>query len=357
MKRKLGILIEGSDCSGKTTLVNRLRSQLSPQGWYSLSVSHRSMNQFDRYLTKYLDDEHIIYDRSHFSEIVYGKLWRGNSGFTTWQQQFLSDFVLNNFIVVLSQAPRDILIKRYKERTQIQSIDISELEQVQCMFKTVMNDPRVIQYHSINSVSLESVINKILAPLGVLDTKTNDLKQSQIPSSKKDFLLIEGANGSGKSTLAKLLKINMVGWSVKTLDYKETDYFLRYLRAYGLCKETIFDRGHISEAVYSNILRSGQSFNNQELGSLNEYIAKKGTILFCNPPLAVIKDRVSNSNYPKHIREDVLGGVVGSFKTFLDSYHLPYIEVDTSNDKSVDDAIRHVRTTYATRTYQDMNWG
>ncbi|MHA7877900.1 MAG: hypothetical protein ACX93T_03195 [Bacteroidota bacterium] len=51
-KRKLGIIIEGSDCSGKTTLVNRLRSQLSPQGWYSLSVSHRSMNQFDRYFNE-----------------------------------------------------------------------------------------------------------------------------------------------------------------------------------------------------------------------------------------------------------------------------------------------------------------
>lgn len=357
MNRKLGIIIEGSDCSGKTTLVNRLRSQLSPQGWYSLSVSHRIANQFDRYLTKYLDDEHIIYDRSHFSEIVYGELWRGHAGFTDWQRQFLNDFVLNNFVVVLAQAPGAVLNKRYKARQQSQSIDVSELEQVQNMFKRDMDDPRIIQYQSIDNASLEHVVNQIIATIGVVGTSEASLKQSQIPSNKKNFILLEGANGSGKSTLAKLLKINMVGWSIKTLDYKETDYFLRYLHAYSLQKETVFDRGHISEVVYSDIFRNGSSFNNQELDSLNQYIAQKGTILFCNPPLTVIKDRVRNATYPKHIREDILGSVVDSFKTFLETHHLPYIEVDTSNYKSVDDAIQHVRTTYSTSTYQDMNWG
>lgn len=356
MKRKLGIIVEGGDCSGKTTLVNRLRSKLSPQGWYSLSLSHRTTHQFERYLAKYLSDERIIYDRAHFSEIVYGKLWRAHAGFTTWQQQFLHDFVLDNFIVVLVQAPRGTLMQRYRARHQAQTIDISELEKAQDMFQREMRDRNIIQYHATDLESLDQVVNQVMAMLGGADDDTTMLKQPQQPRCVKDFVLLEGANGSGKSTLAKLLKINMVGWSTKTLDYKNTDYFMRYLRCYRLHTETIFDRGHISEVVYANIFRNGHSFSAQELQLLNEYTVRKGTIILCNPPLTVIKKRVSNASYPKHIREDALEHVVNAFGTFLDVHHLDYLEVDTSDAQSVDKIIQHIRTSYQTLTYQDMNW-
>jgi thymidylate kinase len=356
MKRKLGIIVEGSDCSGKTTLVNRLRSQLSPQGWYSLSLSHRVANQFDRYLTKYLGDEGIIYDRAHFSELVYGKLWRGHTGFMPWQQLFLHDFVLDNFVVVLAQAPRDTLIQRYRARHQAQAIDVSELEHVQHMFREEMSDPRIIQYQATSTASLASVVSQIVTMLGVAADDKTKLRNPNLPENAKNFILLEGANGSGKSTLAKLLKINMVGWSAKTLDYKDADYFMRYLQAYSLHQETIFDRGHLSEVVYANIFRDGLSFTTKELDLLNAYTAQKGTILFCNPPLATIKERVRNAPYPKHIREDILGSVVDAFKTLLATYRLPYLEVDTSDPQSVDDAVQQVRKTYLTITYQDMNW-
>jgi thymidylate kinase len=356
MKRKLGIIIEGGDCSGKTTLINRLRSKLSPQGWYSLSLSHRTTHQFERYLAKYLSDERIIYDRAHFSEIVYGKLWRSHTGFTTWQQQFLHDFVLDNFIVVLAQAPRETLMQRYRARHQAQAIDISELEKAQDMFQREMRDSRIIQYHATDLDSLDQVVKQVTAMLEIANDSTTILKQSQQPQCVKDFVLLEGANGSGKSTLAKLLKINMVGWSTKTLDYKHTDYFMRYLQCYRLHTETIFDRGHISEVVYADLFRNGHSFSAEELHLLNEYTGRKGTILFCNPPLTVIKERVSSASHPKHIREDALEHVVNAFRTFLDVHHLDYWEVDTSDAQSVDDAIQQVKKTYATLTYQDMNW-
>jgi thymidylate kinase len=356
MKRKLGIIVEGGDCSGKTTLVNRLRSKLSPQGWYSLSLSHRATHQFERYLAKYLSDERIIYDRAHFSEIVYGKLWRAHTGFTTWQQQFLHDFVLDNFVVVLVQAPRDTLMQRYRARHQAQTIDISELKKAQDMFQEEMRDSRIIQYHATDLESLDQVVNQVTATLEVADDNTTILKQPQQPQCVQDFILVEGANGSGKSTLAKLLKINMVGWSTKTLDYKNTDYFMRYLQSYRLHPETIFDRGHISEVVYANLFRNGCSFSAQDLYLLNEYTARKGTVLFCNPPLAITKERVRNAPYPKHIREDALEHVVNAFRTFLDVHHLDYWEVDTSDARSVDNIIQHIRTSYQTLTYQDMNW-
>jgi thymidylate kinase len=356
MKRKLGIIVEGGDCSGKTTLVNRLRSKLSPQGWYSLSLSHRATYQFERYLAKYLSDERIIYDRAHFSEIVYGKLWRAHTGFTTWQQQFLHDFVLDNFVVVLVQAPRDTLMQRYRTRHQTQAIDISELEKAQDIFQEEMRDRNIIQYHAIDLESLDQVVNQVMAILEVADDDTTILKQPQQPQCVRDFILIEGANGSGKSTLDKLLKINMVGWSAKTLDYKSTDYFMRYLQSYLLHPETIFDRGHISEVVYANLFRNGHSFSTQELHLLNEYTARKSTILFCNPPLTVINERVSNASYPKHIREDALENVVNAFRIFLDVHHLNYWEVDTSDVRSVDNTIQYIRASYQTLTYHDMNW-
>lgn len=79
-------------------------------------MSHRAADQFERYLEKYLGDERIIYDRAHFSEIVYGNLWRGHSGPTAWQKGFLNNFVLENFVAVLAQAPGDTLLQRYHAR-------------------------------------------------------------------------------------------------------------------------------------------------------------------------------------------------------------------------------------------------
>jgi hypothetical protein len=148
----------------------------------------------------------------------------------------------------------------------------------------------------------------------------------------------------------------MVGWSTKTLDYRNTDYFIRHLQSYRLHPETIFDRGHISEVVYANLFRNSRSFSAQELHFLNEYTACKGTVLFCNPPLAITQERVRNAPYPKHIREDALEHVVNAFKTFLDVHHLDYWEVDTSDARSVDNTIQYIRTSYQTLTYQDMNW-
>lgn len=224
------------------------------------------------------------------------------------------------------------------------------------MFQGEMKDNSIIQYHATDLDSLDQVVNQVMATLEVADDDTTLLKQPQQPQCVQDFILLEGANGSGKSTLAKLLKINMVGWSTETLDYKNTDYFMRYLQAYRLHTETIFDRGHISEVVYADLFRNGHSFSAQELHLLNEYTVHKGTILFCNPPLTVIKKRVSNASYPKHIREDALEHVVNAFRTFLDVHHLDYWEVDTSDARSVDNIIRHIRTSYQTLTYQDMNW-
>ena len=356
MKRKLGIVIEGTDCTGKTTLVNRLRSKLSPQGWYSLSLSHRIGNQFERYLGNYLKDERIIYDRAHFSEIVYGKLWRDNSGLDAWQRDFLNDFVLENFVVVLVQAPVSVLKQRYNMRQQDQTIDLAELEQTQDMFIKEMEDDRVIQYQSVNPESLDLVVQQIVTTIDDGGPSISPLKEPQTSTHQKSFILLEGANGSGKSTLAKLLKINMLGWGVKTLDYKDTDQFMRYLRAYSLNKETIFDRGHLSEVVYAQLFRDGNSFLPQELTALNAYAARRGTIIFCNPPLSTIKERVMNASYPKHIRAEDLEKVVSLFKNKFNQYELPYLEVDTSDPLAIDALIQNIRALYQTLTYQDMNW-
>jgi hypothetical protein len=131
---------------------------------------------------------------------------------------------------------------------------------------------------------------------------------------------------------------------------------MRYLRAYSLHKETIFDRGHLSEIVYANLFRDGHSFSPRELQFLNEYILRKSTIIFCNPPLATIRECVRKAAYPKYIREGALERITHSFKTLLDVLHLPYLEVDTSDSRAVDDVVQQVRKSYQTLAYRDMNW-
>ena len=68
MSKIIRIIVEGPDCSGKSTLVNRTKNDLR---WDSKSLHHKEGNQFLRYLKEYAFSEQIVLDRSHFSEEVY----------------------------------------------------------------------------------------------------------------------------------------------------------------------------------------------------------------------------------------------------------------------------------------------
>ena len=159
---KKGIVIEGCDCSGKSTLVRALKSRLFTKGWDVLDIGHRPGAQLERYLKLYVNADRIIFDRGHFSEIVYGDLWREGKHFVDWEKEFLDRYLFEHFVVVRAEAPLAILLERYKTRNYHQIVSKEELENVQQRFLKLMNHNDVIKYNSINNDTLEQTVVNIL---------------------------------------------------------------------------------------------------------------------------------------------------------------------------------------------------
>ena len=353
-----GIIVEGTDCSGKSTILRYLSSELSRHGWDTIDLRHRSCNQFDRYIKIYSNYDKILFDRAHFSESVYGELWRGKRPFNKWEYEILNKYVFDNYLIIFVYAPEDILRKRYIERDISQTIEQDELIKVQDSFEKIFKNfsNNVMLYEATSKENLQICLDKVFKILRDHNLLTNEVKKPEIYESKKTGILLEGVNGSGKSTLAKLLKVNMVGWSVKTLDYKTVPPYERYLSEYTSNIETIFDRGHFSEIVYGNIFRNGRHFDSSELKILNDYVNHKMELIFCDPPLETIARRIDEQKYPKHIHKSRINQVRNEFIKALDSSKIPYISIDTSDKNTVESVVKKVKERFSTSAYFEMGW-
>ncbi|HSX41389.1 MAG TPA: hypothetical protein VLF21_02025 [Candidatus Saccharimonadales bacterium] len=104
-------------------------------------------------------------------------------------------------------------------------------------------------------------------------------------------ILIEGIDGGGKSTLAKELK-NRLGWDHKALGHRGGDQFDRYLSEYAQCSQTVIERGHISEVVYSQIFGRTQPFTPLQQTILNSIICEQMIIIYAAPNLELAKSRL-----------------------------------------------------------------
>src|SRR3989338_8449754 len=93
------ILVEGPDCSGKTTLVERLKNTLR---WDSLCLHHRDGDQFLRYLHAYSSQDHVVFNRGHVSEAVYGRVWRGGNPFTKEEWNVLNEVCDLRILIIVA---------------------------------------------------------------------------------------------------------------------------------------------------------------------------------------------------------------------------------------------------------------
>jgi len=311
-----------------------------------------------RYLRIYLQSRNMILDRGHFSEMVYSDLWRGGVPFQKWETAILNHFARQNFITVLCTAPSETLKQRYREREYAQTIDADELTIVQDRFIELLRPLNVMEYSSTDERSLSTMVAKLKQEV----TK----RQSMSPILKRrvgevrhepQFILLEGSNGSGKSTLAKLLKVNLVGWSVQTLDYEPDERpFRRFLSQYGLSQHMIFDRGHFSEVVYGDMFRGGRHFSKDELTMLNDYCRNRGIVILCDPSENELRRRVGNSASPKHINLERLGEVKHRFQQAVETSGIPYLSVDTEDANAVRTCVQGVKKRLNAKSYDEMGW-
>jgi thymidylate kinase len=354
-----GIIVEGCDCSGKSSLVKALKIELSEFGWDVRDLGHKSGCQFIRYAREYCLADGVIFDRGHFSEVVYGTLWRKGVHFTPWELALLDYIAKTEFIVILTTAHASDLLKRYSEREHRQVICSDELTTTQNLFiQTMSANQELIQYEATNQTALMNTVGTVRSLIERRMNLAPILKTAPDRGpDMKTFVVLEGANGSGKSTLAKLLKVNLVGWSVTTLDYSpSTPSFNQYLTSYSFAQSTIFDRGHFSELVYGDMFRNGQHFSDLELQHLNAFTLERAIVILCEPSLSTLQQRVANTRYPKHIDVARLEEVRQRFRRVLDDSGLHYRVVQTDDPDAIDRVVASVAKELSGTPYTAMGW-
>lgn len=330
-----GVIVEGSDCSGKTTLINHLASKLSSYGWDEIDLRHRNGDQFERFLKAYINSERVLFDRAHFSEIVFGNLWRGGNQFNDWQLQILNKYSLENFIVVFAFTSEDILINRYKARKNHQVIKQEELIKVQNDFFNIFKPfkEKVVFYDSKDKKTLTSTVNNILKKLTLNSLMTLEIKSMDKIYNNKISITIDGVRYSGKSTLANIIQEKIPGFKVINFGRHIQLLYSQFLKEYVNNQKTIFDGGYISAIVgFEN-----SALFNYEITILNEYTKNKLINFYCEPPIEKVIKWAQESGV-KLNKTDIIKKR-GLFLDYFKKYKLPILPIDTSNKYSIDNAI------------------
>ncbi len=120
--------------------------------WKSIGALHDS----------YINVHKSIFDRGHFSEIVYGDLWRGGHGMSAQEIDALNEYVFNNFLVIFAYAPEDILKKRYHSRSYDRLLKVMNLQLFNHILTALLTQPHVLKYDSTSLIVRDAMVEKIL---------------------------------------------------------------------------------------------------------------------------------------------------------------------------------------------------
>lgn len=153
------ILIEGPDCSGKSTAIDRIKNSLR---WDAKSLHHREGDQFQRYIKEYCSAESIVFDRGHFSEAVYGQMWRGGNPFSKEEFDFLNFYLQRDGLIIFALPSEETLINRYSARNFSQQIKENELALARNLFLEKSQIVPYILYTSESYKELDDLVADVL---------------------------------------------------------------------------------------------------------------------------------------------------------------------------------------------------
>lgn len=153
------ILIEGPDCSGKSTALDRIKNALR---WDAKSLHHREGDQFQRYIKEYCSVENTVFDRGHFSEAVYGQMWRGGNPFSQQEFNFLNFYLQREGLIIFALPSEETLINRYRARNFSQQIKENELAFARKLFLEKSQNVTNILYTSSSYEELDNLVAEVL---------------------------------------------------------------------------------------------------------------------------------------------------------------------------------------------------
>jgi adenylate kinase family enzyme len=108
---------------------------------------------------------------------------------------------------------------------------------------------------------------------------------------KYQNIMIEGIDGAGKSTLVKEIA-NRFNLDIRVLGHQSGDQFGRYLAEYASHRHTVFERGHISEAVYSKLFGRPLPFTIGQQQLLDSVLRETSIIILADPDTALAAKRL-----------------------------------------------------------------
>ncbi|WJV54880.1 hypothetical protein PCO85_05475 [Prodigiosinella aquatilis] len=180
-----GIIIEGVECSGKTTLINEIRSNLVP--FDCIMLGHQDGEQFDRYMREYMFNSGVIFNRSHYSEAVYSQLWKRPNPFTSQEKDVLDSYLSKNYITLFCTADKSILAERYLKRKFKQKADVNELDFIRTLFDNLLRSRADYIYESNGEDALHDAVEYIRSRLSA-----SGLLKNKVISDTKTVSLVSG---------------------------------------------------------------------------------------------------------------------------------------------------------------------
>lgn len=161
-------ILEGPDCSGKTTLSQDRMFRLDTvlhQGPYKNNVY---IETFDLLYRSWALDKPIVCDRLHLGEQVYGPIFRGHNMLTDTDQDHLESILLKHYrpVVVLCLPSLDVALYAWQDRSAQGKEMLTEQEQFIATYEYYRDKLRtslpVIRY-DYTSDSLDTLAKNIEA--------------------------------------------------------------------------------------------------------------------------------------------------------------------------------------------------
>jgi hypothetical protein len=183
LEQKLMIVVEGFDNTGKSTLMEQIRSYTGVSGHASNGRPHSTQEMFNR-MHHYLDYPHVsLHDRIHcISETVYGPIIRDQYTFTTPDGREIEKiFKATPHLIIYCRPPREYIFN-YGDRGQMEGVienDVKLLHAYDQKIRYMINEGgwRIMLHDYTDSNSLKQILFTIG---GILNGQTNTGIQSPI---------------------------------------------------------------------------------------------------------------------------------------------------------------------------------